>query len=193
MATTAPRLVTLAAFEYQHIADSYTSEEEEFDLRGLHYILFEVYDNGSVHQTFVHNGARGEFRNNWYSSTPVPGAAGHVRVASSGQEIWCPTRAAFSFLGPRGRVHPLKIGPFSKKGNRKQSGRFWALHCGRNARGPRYPAIPSNTPWAVLWRITPFQLARGEEEYAEIIHWIRTRPPLPPREDVNLAVLPSHL
>ena len=116
-----------------------------------------------------------------------------MRVALNGEEIWCPSHAAFSFLGPRGRTHHLKVGPFSKKGNRKQSGRYLALHIGRNSRGPKVSAIPPNFPWAILWRVTPFNLAGGEAEYAQLIEWIKEKPPLPPRDDHRLSVPPSCL
>ena len=112
METLPLRVVARYVFEYQHIAHSYFTGEEfngldgapvrEIEPRSLAYLMIEVCENGTTYQTFVHNGVKNEFGDEYFSSGRQPGAFG-IFI----QDVWCPQLLHFSFLGLRGFPHHL--------------------------------------------------------------------------------------
>ena len=150
MAEPEPEMTASEIFEYQHIATVYHNDRGDQPLvRGLAYLMFEVFDNGTVYQTFVHNGVLGELPQ-MNSSGAQPGAAGVLELDLDGHLVWVPQQPCFSFLGLRGTPHHRIITPFSKKGiTRLSMNKYLAVHTWRTARNGR-PPIQAFAPWAVL-------------------------------------------
>ena len=153
------------------------------DLRGLAYFMIEFCESGTTYQTFIHNGVKHEFGDEYYSSGPQPGAVGMIING-----VWCPQLLHFSFLGLRGFPHHLLCTPFSKGPRHGHSlNKFLVVHRGQAARNRR-PAIEPNTPWAVISRID-----NNAPGFDRLVEKIQTAPPLPPRSDHRLADIPSRL
>ena len=186
-------VVARYVFEYQHIAHSYFTGRvvngldggsvREIELRGLHYLMIEVCENGTVYQFFVHNGVRHEFGDDLFSSGPQPGAIG-----SFIQGVWCPQSLSFSFLGLRGYPHHLQCVPFDKGHRHGNSlNKFLVVHRGRVARNRRC-AIEPYTPWAILARVP--NDARG---FDRLVEKLKAAQPLPSAHDNLLSEIPSRL
>lgn len=193
METLPARVVARYVFEYQHIAQSYFTGEEFNDLggalvreiepRGLAYLMIEVCESATIYQTFVHNGVKNEFGDEYFSSGREPGAVGRFING-----VWCPQLLQFSFLGLRGVPHPLQCMPFSKGPRHRHSlNKFSVVHRGRRARNRRRPIEPY-TPWAILSRID-----NNIPDFDRLVQKLLTAPQLPPMQDHRLADIPSRL